>query len=310
MIDCPGSIGFAADGARGDRGCRPRHRRRRSRPGPSAACSSGAETLDELGIPHLIFVNRIDQARGRIRDLLTALQPISVSPLIARQIPIRPRNRGAKITGFVDLALERAFHYNGKDSEQIEIPGELQQREHEARNQMLEQLADHDDELLEQLLMDQTPDQDRILKDLARETSESLGVPVLFGSAESGWGIGRLLKALRHETPAPQAAAGRLEVGDPALSCVQDPQWRFGRAAGACPRAWRPYREGSDLKTGAGGTARLGALFLMQGDKTHKVAQARSGDVVAVAKNRPGKGRRVAEHRRCPAANRTRLPPR
>ena len=76
--------------------------------------------LDELGIPHLIFVNRIDQAHGSIRDLLAALQPMSVSPLIARQIPIRD---GDKVTGFVDLALERAFHYRpGKPSEPIDDP--------------------------------------------------------------------------------------------------------------------------------------------------------------------------------------------
>jgi elongation factor G len=112
--------------------------------------------LDELGIPHLIFVNRIDQARGRVRDLLTALQPMSVSPIIARQIPIWA---GEKVSGFVDLALERAFHYRpGAPSEQIPMPEELQQREAEARTQMLEQLADHDDNLLEQLLLDQAPE--------------------------------------------------------------------------------------------------------------------------------------------------------
>ncbi len=286
MIDCPGSVGFAADGARGiaiadlaivvvD-------------PDPARAplAAPALRTLDELGIPHMIFVNRIDQARGRIRDLLTALQPTSVSPLIARQIPIRAKESGGdRITGFVDLALERAFHYlPGKDSEQIGIPGDVQQRENEARNQMLEQLADHDDELLEQLLMDQIPDQGRILQDLARETSESLGVPVLFGSADSGWGIGRLLKALRHETPGPQASAARLGVSDPSLYVFKIHnggsvgRLALGRALGG------PIAEGSDLKTGSGGTARLGALFLMQGDKTQKVSEARNGDVVAVAK--------------------------
>jgi elongation factor G len=182
------------------------------------------------------------------------------------------------------LALERAFQYNGKDSEQIEIPGELQEREHEARNQMLEQLADHDDELLEQLVMEQTPDQERILKDLARETSESLAVPVLFGSAESGWGIGRLLKALRHETPGPQAAASRLEVGDPALHVFKISHGgTIGRLALARVLAGR-IGEGSDLKTRSGETARLGALFRVQGDKTRKVAQAPDGDIVALAK--------------------------
>jgi elongation factor G len=282
LIDCPGSIGFAADGARGiavadlaivvvD-------------PDPARAplAAPALRMLDELGIPHLIFVNRIDQAHGRIRDLLSALQPVSVSPLLARQIPIR---EGDKITGFVDLALERAFHYvPGKDSEQIDIPAELQDREHEARNQMLEQLADHDDELLEQLLMDQTPSQDRILQDLARETSESLAVPVLFGSADSSWGIGRLLKALRHETPGPESTANRLEVSDPALYVFKIHNGgSVGRLALARALGGR-IGEGADLKTRNGDSARLGALFTVQGDKTQKVGEARSGDVVAVAK--------------------------
>jgi elongation factor G len=281
LVDCPGSVGFAADGARAvavadlaivvvD-------------PDPARAplAAPALRALDELGIPHLIFVNRIDQAHGRIRDLLSALQPISVSPLIARQIPIRESD---KITGFVDLALERAFHYNGKDSEQIDIPSNLQDREHEARNQMLEQLADHDDELLEQLVMEQAPDQQRILKDLARETGESLGVPVLFGSADSGWGIGRLLKALRHETPAPDSTAARLEVSDPSLYVFKISNGgTIGRLALSRCLGGR-IGEGSDLKTKSGDTARLGALFRVQGEKTQKVGEAREGDVVAVAK--------------------------
>ena len=124
---------------------------------------------------------------------------MSVSPLIARQIPIWD---GEKVSGFVDLALERAFKYRpGQESERIEIPAELQDREIEARTHMLEQLADHDDELLEQLLMDQAPYVETVFKDLARETGESLGVSVLFGSAVSSWGVRRLLKALRHEAP-------------------------------------------------------------------------------------------------------------
>ena len=281
IVDAPGSVGFTADGARAiaiadlaivvvD-------------PDPARAplAAPALRTLDEQGIPHVIFVNRIDQAHGRIRDLLSALQPISVSPLIARQIPIRD---GEKITGFVDLALERAFHYNGKDSEQIDIPSDLQDREHEARNQMLEQLADHDDELLEQLVMEQTPNQDRVLQDLARETGESLGVPVLFGSAESSWGIGRLLKALRHETPGPEATAARLQVSDPSLYLFKiNHGGSIGRLALARALGGR-IGEGSDLKTRSGDTARLGALFRVQGERTQKVAEAVNGDIVAVAK--------------------------
>jgi elongation factor G len=281
ILDCPGSIGFSADGARAlaiadvaivvvD-------------PDPARAplAAPALRALDELGIPHLIFVNRIDQAHGRIRDLLTALQPMSVSPLIARQVPIW---NGEKVSGFVDLALEYAFKYQpGKPSERIDIPSELQDREHEARTHMLEQLADHDDELLEQLLMDEAPTREKVLQDLARETGDNLGVSVLFGSASSSWGVRRLLKAMRHEAPAPQAAADRLSVSDPSLYVFKVIHGSIGRLALSRVLGGR-IAEGSDLKAEGSEHARLGALFHVQGEKTTKVSEARLGDVVAVAK--------------------------
>src|SRR5688572_20772213 len=103
LLDCPGSAGFAADGALGlavadmaivviD-------------PDPARALLAEPilRQLEDLGIPHAIFVNKIDQARGSIRGLLEALQPMSRAPIMAREIPIRD---GERISGFVDLALE------------------------------------------------------------------------------------------------------------------------------------------------------------------------------------------------------------
>jgi elongation factor G len=282
LIDAPGSIGFAADGVRGVAAADMAIVVVDPDPARAPLAAPALRTLDELGIPHLIFVNRIDQAHGRIRDLLTALQPVSVSPLVARQIPIR---EGEKVTGFVDLALERAYHYvPGKESERIEIPEDLQQRESEARTQLLEHLADHDDELLEQLLMDQAPTRDKVVADLARETGESLAVPVMFGSASSAWGIRRLLKALRHEAPGPKATADRLGVSNPALYVFKISHGgSVGRLALARTLGGN-IAEGSDLKTRSGETARLGALFRMQGDRTQKVSEAKAGDIVGIAK--------------------------
>jgi len=277
----PGSVGFSTDGAKAlavadvaivvvD-------------PDPARAplAAPALRALDELGIPHLIFVNRIDQAHGRIRDLLSALQPMSVSPLIGRQIPIWD---GEKISGFVDLALEYAFKYRpGKESERIDIPADLQAREAEARTHMLEQLADHDDELLEQLLMDEAPAREKVLQDLARETSDNLGVSVLFGSASSSWGVRRLLKAVRHEAPGAEATRNRLEVADPTLYVFKVIHGSIGRLALARALGGR-IGEGTDLKTEDGSHARVGSLFKVQGEKTIKVGEARDGDLVAVAK--------------------------
>ncbi|WP_395001246.1 elongation factor G [Sphingomonas sp.] len=282
VVDAPGSVGFAADGARAVAVADLAIVVVDPDPARAALAAPALRMLDEQGIPHFLFVNRIDQARGRIRDLLTALQSMSVSPLIARQIPIRENDR---VTGFVDLALERAFHYEpGKPSRRIEIPEEVAAREAEARGHMLEQLADHDDALLEQLLLDETPEPATIFADLARETGDNLGVSVLFGSATSGWGIRRLLKALRHETPSPDQTGRRLDVVAPSLFAFKVSHGGaigrlvFARALG------REIGEGAELNASSGGRARLGALFQVQGDKPTKTSQARLGDLVAIAK--------------------------
>ena len=281
LLDSPGSIGFSADGAlalgaadlavvvvdpEADR---------------AILAEPMLRQLEALRVPHFIFVNKIDQARGSIRDLLESLQPMSSSPLVARQIPIR---EGEKITGFVDLALERAFHYRpGKPSEQIEIPATLAEREAQDRFHMLEQLADHDDALLEKLLMDEQPDLATITADLSRETRENLVVPVLFGSALNGFGIRRLMKALRHDAPAPSAAAERLGTqGNCAFVFKISHGGTMGRLALA--RVFGgTLNEGAELKT-ADGSVRVGTLFSVQGEKTAKLAKAGAGEVVAIAK--------------------------
>src|SRR5258708_14287638 len=148
---------------------------------------------------------------------------------------------------------------------------------------MLEQLADHDDELLDQLLMDEVPAGDKVLQDLARETGDNLGVSVLFGSASSSWGVRRLLKAMRHEAPSPQATANRVGWFDPALYVFKIIHGSIGRLALSRVLGGR-IAEGSDLKSEGSDHARLGALFRVQGEKTIKVGEARDGEIVAVAK--------------------------
>jgi elongation factor G len=282
LIDCPGSVGFAADGSLGiavadlalvvvD-------------PDPARALLAEPmlRQLEELGIPHMIFVNKIDQARGSIQSLLEALQPMSRSPLIARWIPIRD---GETITGFVDIALERAYYYRkGQESEQREIPADLADREALERSQMLETLADHDDALLEQLLMDEVPDRETVFADLAKEVGQSQIVPVLFGSATGTQGVRRLMKALRHEAPSPSAAAERLgATGSAAILFKVSHGGAMGRLSYA--RVFGgALKEGTELKSSGGEQVRVGTLFAVQGEKTVKLAEAKAGDVVAIAK--------------------------
>ena len=282
IADCPGSVGFSADGARGIAACDLAIVVIDPEPERAHLAEPALRKLEALGVPHMIFVNKIDQARGSIQALLEALQPMSASPLIARQIPIR---EGEKITGFVDLALERAFHYRaGQASEQGAIPDDLKDREKSARFHMLEQLADHDDALMEALLMDEEPDPKTVYADLASETGRGLGVPLLFGSALKGFGIRRLLKALRHEAPDPEATAERLLAEK---QCALVFKTSHGGAMGrlALARVFGgTLREGAELTTATGDPLRIGTIFHVQGEKVVKAAEARIGDIVAIAK--------------------------
>ena len=282
LLDAPGSVGFAADAAAGIAAADLALVVVDPDPARAGLAEPALRQLEALGVPHMIFVNKIDHARGSIRALLEALQPMSGSPLVARQIPIR---EGEKVTGFVDLALERAFHYvPGKPSERIDIPADLAARESQDRFHMLEQLADHDDALLEQLLMDQTPDPRIVFADLARETRENLVVPVLFGSALNGFGVRRLMKALRHDAPAPEAAAERLGSKS---GCAFVFKISHGGSMGRLAFArifGTSLSEGADLKGPSGDAIRAGTLFTLQGEKTAKLARAQAGDVVAIAK--------------------------
>ena len=137
--------------------------------------------LEDQNIPHFLFLNKIDKADKRVRETLKLLQPASRVPLLLRQIPIW---NGDLIAGFVDLALERAHVYKEHaPSEVIELKGEDADREKEARFTMLETLADHMDELMEQLLEDIQPQRDKAFDDLAKELRDRLVVPVLLGVA-------------------------------------------------------------------------------------------------------------------------------
>ena len=210
FIDCPGSVEFM-------------HDMRAALPAIDAAvvvCEADERKmpqlqlimreLEDLDIPRFLFLNKIDKAETKVMEALQILQPASRKPLVLRQMPIW---KNEIITGFVDLALERAHVYKEHaPSEIVPLEGESLDRSKDARFSMLEKLADHDDALMEQLLADIPPPRDKVFDDLAKELREGLVVPVLMGVATRTNGVLRLLKALRHETPNVDITAKRLGV--------------------------------------------------------------------------------------------------
>ncbi len=237
--------------------------------------------LADQKIPHIIFINRMDSAESSIKAMLEALQGVCEHPLILRQIPIREDGR---ITGHVDLVSERAFRWNpDKPSDLIEVPESVQDREKEARNEMLEALADFDDTLLEELLEDVVPSTDEIYQNLTKDLQQGLIVPVFFGSALHDNGVRRLMKALRHEAPEPSVTAERLGV-DPSAGAALGHVFKTVHAGHtgklSFVRVWGP--EITDGMTLNGD--RISGLYRMLGNKQDKLAKAGPGEVVALGR--------------------------
>jgi elongation factor G len=283
FLDCPGSIEFIQDTLNVLPGvdaaivvCEPE-------PAKLQMLQPYLKRLSDLRIPHFLFVNKIDKASGSLRALLAMLQDASGTPLLLRQIPIW---ENSVVTGFVDLALERAYVYRPhQPSEVIDIKDK--DGEKQARFAMLEKLADYDEHLMEELLSDIEPPRDEVFTDLAKELAQGLVVPVLIGSAEGDNGIRRLLKALRHESPDVNATAERAGIKQGSETVVQVLKTYHSSHGGklSLVRVMSgALKDGAILHRHDGSDARVGGIFALRGETQTKLNEARAGDTVALGR--------------------------
>jgi len=285
FIDCPGSVEFL-------------HDMRAALPAIDAAvvvCEADEKKvpqlqlmlreLEELGIPRFLFLNKIDKADKRVRETLKLLQPASRVPLVLRQIPIWSNEI---VIGFVDLALERAHIYKEHaPSEVVPLEGENVDREKEARFTMLESLADHDDELMEQLLEDIPPPRDKVFDDLAKELRDGLICPVLIGSATRTNGVLRLMKALRHEAPGPADTVKRLKLkaGNDAVAYVfKTLHTAHGGKMSLARVLAGSVGDGTTFITPDADAGRVSGVSKLMGQASEKRGAASAGDTVALGK--------------------------
>lgn len=239
--------------------------------------------LDDHQIPHILFINKMDVASHRVREMLDALQSVSSRPLVLRQVPIRDEGKqGDEVTGYVDLVSERAYKYHpGQESDLVKMPEELLPREQEARNKLLEVLADFDDHIMEEILSDAIPPKEEVYQQLAKDLAADLIVPVLLGEAERDGGVRRLLKALRHEVPGPEALAQRRGISSYDASTLVFKTYHLPHAGKLSLARIFGGRvaEGSVLNS-----VRVAGILRPKGNGFDKVPHAETGEVVALAR--------------------------
>jgi elongation factor G len=285
FLDCPGSIEFAFEAEGVLAGVDLAVVVAEADPKKIPALQVILKNLEDKGIPRILFLNKMDKADGSVRETLQTLQPASGVPLVLRQLPIWQND---VVAGFIDLALERAYVYREHAaSEVIDLNDEERAREVEARFHMLETLADYDDKLMEQLLEEIEPPRDAIFADLVREMRKGSICPVLIGAAERGNGIGRLLKAIRHEAPDIADTRARLKIedgGDAVAQVLKTLHTTHGGKLSIVRVLAGSVGDGAALVGPDGEVGRVSGVFRITGQQATKREAANTGETVGLGK--------------------------
>jgi elongation factor G len=280
ILDCPGAVDFAQEA-------------RNALLGVDAAVvviepvvermitiSPLLNYLDANSIPHLIFINKMDRSEVRYRDLLDGLRKVSERPVVPHQYAI---GRGEDLVGYIDLVTEQAYAYNaGAPAAEIDLPEDYREREQAARQEMLETLADFDDDLMELLLEEQEPPADDILRHMQKTLGADQIVPVVMGVAEQEKGARRLLELLAKEVPAPEVTNERLGVPLNGTAAVQILKTYHLTHAGklSLARIWcGEVKDGMTL-----GDMRVGGVFKMFGAEHENIGSAVAGQIVGLGR--------------------------
>jgi len=159
---------------------------------------------DRYRVPRIAFINKMDRTGA---DFFASVQSM-VDRLGARPVPVQlPLGQEEHFRGVIDLVEMRALVWQdelGTNYEVEEIPAELLEQAQEYHHQLIDSVADHDDELLETYLLDEDAVTPEMLKRALRAATLDITVtPVLAGSAFKNKGVQPLLDAVVDYLPSP-----------------------------------------------------------------------------------------------------------
>ena len=254
---------------------------------------------DKYRVPRVCFINKMDKAgadffysTGTIRDRLGA-----------RAVPIQiPIGQESKFAGVVDLVEMRAILWHdetmGAKYSVEEIPAELKEKAQEFRSQLVEAVADSDDEVLNAFLEGEEVSTDQLKRALRKATISMSVFPVLAGSSFKNKGVQTLLDAVVDYLPSPLDVPP-IQGGNP-----EDMEEKLVRRSDdAEPFAALGFKIMTDpfvgqlifirvysgvLKTGDSvlnprtrKTERIGRLLKMHANKREEITEIMAGDICA-----------------------------
>ena len=253
---------------------------------------------DRYGVPRVCLVNKMDRVGADYwRTIASIAKRLGANP-VAVQMPIGSEN---EFCGIVDLIEEEAIVYCGQehtDPAVGDVPEELRTEVARCREEMIEKLADLDDELAERYLEGEELSAETLRAVLRQATLDGRAVPVLCGTALHNKGVQLMLNAVVDYLPSPvdvPPMTGRdpetgEEVACPADSLAPAAALIFkistdpymGRLAYFRVYSGAVRRGETLLNTTSGKRERIGRLVRMHADRREEVDEIRAGDIGAV----------------------------
>ena len=254
---------------------------------------------NDLKIARLLFVNKMDHEQAEVDGRLQPMMETLEAKGVHLQMPIGVE---AEFKGVVDLLTMKAYAYeadSGKCSES-EIPGELKNAAEEARQKLIENVSETDDELLEKYLDGKELSVEELKKAIREGTRERKFFPVLYGSSTRQIGIPQLLEAVIDYLPSP-LDEGEVEGKNPTTreteKRAQDPSAPFsayvfktiidpfaGKLSVMRVISGKVAQDMSFLNANKQTKEKFGQMFRLEGKKQEIVKEASAGEIVAAAK--------------------------
>jgi elongation factor G len=159
---------------------------------------------DKYNVPRMCFVNKLDRTGADFYMCVDMIKDRLKANALVLQLPI---GNESDFIGIIDLVRMKAVVWNGEDLgasfEVTDIPADLLERAEEYRNTMLEEIASHDEVLMERYLEGEELSDDELRAAIRKMTIAGDAVPILCGTAFKNKGVQTLLDAVVDFLPSP-----------------------------------------------------------------------------------------------------------
>ncbi|WP_138159335.1 elongation factor G [Peptoniphilus catoniae] len=250
---------------------------------------------ENIGLPRIIFINKIDGENVNFRKLMEELESYFGKKVIPFSVPI---GEGESFEGVTDVIYQKGFKYKNGAPEEVELTHDQVKATERMYEEIAEVVAGSDEVLMEKYFSGEKFTREDLLRGVTSALISGDAVPLLVGSGEKGIGIDILLNTIVNYMPSPddeRAHMGfRVESGDKKKVSVNEPFSAavfktitdpfvgkisiFKVISGKLDKDTVLYNSTKDT------TEKLGGLYVIRGKKQIEVEEIQAGDIGATTK--------------------------